>query len=136
LGQRNDGKKTSARRRHDAAHALDDGCVRLCIHTAKGNGRLADLYSRRDNLLAAIKEVEFDHAMSKISVEDFNDMHARYRQDAVAVLKRIDALNGGNGGLALGPGFLVKSCRILANTSVEYSSICALFSFSRTAPSI
>lgn len=67
------------------------------VGMAKKNGQLADLYTRRDNLLAAIKEIEFDHAMGKISAEDFTDMNARYRQDAVTVLKRIDALNSGNG---------------------------------------
>lgn len=67
------------------------------VGMAKKNGQLVDLHTRRDHLLAAIKEIEFDHTMGKISIEDFNDMNARYRQDAVAVLKRIDALNGGNG---------------------------------------
>jgi hypothetical protein len=65
--------------------------------TAKKNGRLTDLHSRRDTLLAAIKEIEFDHAMGKISTQDFAEMNARYREEAVAVLKRIDALNGSNG---------------------------------------
>jgi hypothetical protein len=64
---------------------------------ATKNVRLADLYSRRDNLLAAIKEIEFDHAMGKISAEDFAEMNSRYRQEAVTVLQRVDALNGGNG---------------------------------------
>ncbi|MCL4704934.1 hypothetical protein KJ068_07220 [bacterium] len=67
------------------------------VGMAKKNGQLVDLHTRRDHLLAAIKEIEFDHTMGKISVEDFTDMNARYRHDAIAMLKRIDALNGGNG---------------------------------------
>lgn len=47
------------------------------VGMAKKNGQLADLYTRRDNLLAAIKEIEFDHAMGKISAEDFTDMNAQ-----------------------------------------------------------
>lgn len=62
------------------------------------NGRLTDLYARRDNLLAAIKEIEFDREMGKMSVEDFTEMNTRYRREAVAVLKRIDALHGENSG--------------------------------------
>lgn len=62
------------------------------------NGRLADLCARRDNLLAAIKEIEFDREMGKMSVEDFTEMNNRYRQETVAVLKRIDALHGENSG--------------------------------------
>jgi rRNA maturation endonuclease Nob1 len=58
------------------------------------NGRLADLIARRDNLLAAIKEIEFDRQTGKISEEDFAEMNAQYRAEAVTVLKRIDALRG------------------------------------------
>ncbi len=58
------------------------------------NGRLADLMERRDHLLAAIKEIEFDREMGKITIEDFNEINARYRAEAVAVLRRIDALRG------------------------------------------
>ena len=65
--------------------------------TAK-NGRLADLLARRDNLLVTIKDLEFDHAMGKISAEDFAEMNSRYRQEAVIALKQIDAANGKNGG--------------------------------------
>lgn len=59
-----------------------------------GNGKLADLIERRDNLLAAIKEIEFDSQTGKISAEDFAEMNAKYRTEAVTVFKRIDALRG------------------------------------------
>jgi ribosomal protein S27AE len=58
------------------------------------NGQLADLIERRDNLLAAIKEIEFDCEMGKISEEDFAELNTKYRIEAVTVLKRIDALRG------------------------------------------
>lgn len=66
--------------------------------SATKNGRLTDLYARRDNLLAALKEIEFDREMGKMSVEDFTEMNTRYRLEAVTVLKRIDALHGENSG--------------------------------------
>jgi len=58
------------------------------------NGRLADLYGRRDNLLAAIKELEFDRDMGKVSREDFREMNTRYRREAAEVLEQIDSTTG------------------------------------------
>jgi len=64
---------------------------------ARENGRLAELIEKRDELLAAIKEIEFDRETGKMSADDFSEMNRRYRNEAVTVLKRIDALSGGNG---------------------------------------
>ena len=40
--------------------------------------------------LRAIKELEFDHAMGKLSKKDFDDMAARLRQRALAIMKQLD----------------------------------------------
>ncbi len=58
------------------------------------NGQLSELIERRDSLLAQIKELEFDYEVGKISDEDFAEINARYRTEAIAVLRRIDALRG------------------------------------------
>ncbi len=42
-------------------------------------------------LLKAIKELEFDHQMNKISLEDFNEIAGRYRTRAVRVIRELDA---------------------------------------------
>lgn len=60
------------------------------------NGQLTDLLERRDNLLAAIKEIEFDCQTGKISAEDFTEMNAKYRFEAITVMKRIDNIRGNN----------------------------------------
>jgi len=58
------------------------------------NGKLIDLEEKRDSLFAQIKEVEFDHAVGKVSAEDFQDINARYRAEAVEILQRIHLLSG------------------------------------------
>ncbi|MFQ5798624.1 MAG: zinc ribbon domain-containing protein [Bacteroidota bacterium] len=58
------------------------------------HGHLADLYAQRDNLLSAIKDVELDHEMGKISEEDYTQMNTQFRREAVAVFQKIDDSNG------------------------------------------
>ncbi|MFQ5706029.1 MAG: zinc ribbon domain-containing protein [bacterium] len=60
----------------------------------RSNVQLADLIERRNSLLAQIKEIEFDHEVGKVSAEDFSEINARYRSEAIGVLRRIDALQG------------------------------------------
>jgi len=54
--------------------------------------RLTDLISRKDSVLAAIKDLEFDHQVGKLSDDDFQRFDARLRQQAVAYLQQIDKL--------------------------------------------
>lgn len=56
----------------------------------KSNGQLADLKAKRDTLLAAIKDIEFDYQTGKISSEDFSEMNTQYRLQAIETMKRID----------------------------------------------
>lgn len=67
---------------------------RTVVKRDASNGQLTDLIEQRDNLLEAIKEIEFDCQTGKISTEDFAEMRAKYRTEAVTVLKRIDTLLG------------------------------------------
>jgi len=69
----------------------------VAARSPRGNNLLGELIEKRDELLAALKEIEFDHATGKMADDDFAEMNERYRNEAVTVLKRIDALGGGNG---------------------------------------
>lgn len=51
---------------------------------------LAQLYNKRDMVLARIKESEFDHAMGKLTKQDFESMNAEYRLEAVNILRQIE----------------------------------------------
>ena len=62
-----------------------------------GNPILGDLLEKRDSLLVQIKEVEFDHEVGKVSDEDFVEVNARYREEVIAIMRRIDVLTDSNG---------------------------------------
>jgi len=61
-----------------------------------------ELGSRKDSLLTAIKDIEFDYGLGKLSREDFEELHGKYRAEAAGILKEIDSL--GAGGPADGGG--------------------------------
>jgi tetratricopeptide (TPR) repeat protein len=42
--------------------------------------------------LRALRELELDRAAGHVTAEDYGDLHARYEGEAVAVLRRLDAL--------------------------------------------
>ena len=52
-----------------------------------------DLLSRREMLLASLRDLEDDHATTKISDEDYADLKQRLTLQAVDVLKRLDEAN-------------------------------------------
>ena len=58
--------------------------------TRQGGAARRELERDKRNLLKAIKELEFDHSMGKLSDADYRDLVARYRQSAVAVMRRLD----------------------------------------------
>src|SRR5262249_50895029 len=57
--------------------------------------RRRELEREKAAILRAIKELEFDRAMNKISDEDYKDAHSNYRQRAVRILVQLD--QGGSG---------------------------------------
>ncbi len=56
---------------------------------------LANLLFQRDALLAALRDLQLDLEMGKIGPEDFECLNARYRAEAVRVLRRLDELQEG-----------------------------------------
>ena len=49
------------------------------------------LVVQRDATYAAIKDLEFDHAMSKLSDVDYKSLRAKYEAKAVAILQELDS---------------------------------------------
>ncbi|MFN7950287.1 MAG: hypothetical protein U0610_01030 [bacterium] len=49
-----------------------------------------ELAEEKSKLLAALKEIEFDHHTGKLSDEDFRKLDGEYRSRALEVLRRID----------------------------------------------
>lgn len=58
-------------------------------------GHLAELREEKGRVLRAIKELEFDHAMGKLSDEDFKTIGDRYRLRAIEVLRALEPTEGG-----------------------------------------
>ncbi len=61
----------------------------------KSSARLDDLRIQRDIVFAAIKDLEMDREMGRVSEDDFEQLNAGYRKQAIEVLKKID--QAGNG---------------------------------------
>lgn len=59
-----------------------------------GFDRVKSLASRKDSLLSAIKDIEFDYGLGKLSKEDFEELNRRYRVEAAEVLKEMDSARG------------------------------------------
>ncbi len=59
------------------------------------NRRLEELFSKKEALYSAIKELDFDFKTNKLSEEDYKKLKERYRRDALFVLKEIDEIKKG-----------------------------------------
>lgn len=51
------------------------------------------LLSEKESLYSAIKELDFDHEMGKLSAEDYKQLKNEYTEKAVAVLKDLDHID-------------------------------------------
>lgn len=51
----------------------------------------ADLEREKTLVLRSIKELEFDHAMGKLSPKDFEEMSGRLRARAIGIIKQLDS---------------------------------------------
>jgi ribosomal protein L40E len=73
-----------------AAQALvKDAPVREAGEVVTG-GRRKELEREKQSLLKALKELDFDHQMGKVSDKDFNDISATYRARAIRVMRQLD----------------------------------------------
>ena len=52
--------------------------------------RLRSLDIEKESLYAALKEIEFDYDLGKLSKEDYEELQKRYKFQAASILKEID----------------------------------------------
>jgi len=57
---------------------------------------LADLEARKEAIYRQIRDAELDREQGKLSDTDWKRLDAELRRDAIAVLKRIDAVRDGS----------------------------------------
>jgi hypothetical protein len=68
------------------------GVFRSGSHTPRTGGRTRATLEREKSLaLRAIKELEFDRAMGKVSEKDFTEMSGRLRARAARIIRQVDA---------------------------------------------
>lgn len=53
------------------------------------------LQQRKEDVYAAIKEMDFDFEMGKISEEDYRELKSQYKAKALEILKELDTVDGG-----------------------------------------
>ncbi len=63
----------------------------LSLEEAIGLGAPSPEEERKRSILRALKDLDYERSVGKISDEDFAELSARYRADAKALLKLIDA---------------------------------------------
>ena len=55
---------------------------------------LVELEKKRDLTYSAIKELDFDYQMGKLSGEDYQQIKRKYEEQAVAILEEMDRIKG------------------------------------------
>jgi len=55
----------------------------------------AELLSRKEQVLAALRDLEDDRDTGKLSLRDYEELHARLTGEAAAVLRRLDEIAAG-----------------------------------------
>jgi hypothetical protein len=61
------------------------------VAASQGRGFVRELEREKQLVLKAIKEIEFDYQMRKISERDYRDMVERYRNRAMRLISELDA---------------------------------------------
>lgn len=60
-----------------------------------GTDEYEELLFEREALLTALRDIQLDREMGKLSEEDFSALEARYKMQAIQVLKELDAMTDG-----------------------------------------
>lgn len=58
------------------------------------NHRAEELEAQKAEIYKAIKDIDFDFQMGKLSQEDYDELRGQYKSQAVAILREIDAASG------------------------------------------
>jgi uncharacterized OB-fold protein len=54
------------------------------------------LLQRKEEVYAAIKEMDFDYGMGKISEDDYHELRSQYKVNALEIMKQLDTQDGGD----------------------------------------
>jgi hypothetical protein len=59
------------------------------------NHRAQELEARKNEIYAAIRDIDFDYKMGKLSQEDYETLRHQYKSEAISMMKQIDAGQAG-----------------------------------------
>jgi hypothetical protein len=57
--------------------------------------KLEERYSKRDAAYTVLKELEFDYQSGILSEDDYRELEAKYKSNAISILKDIDSMEKG-----------------------------------------
>ncbi len=66
------------------------------VSPKKRENRQESLQRRKEDVYEAIKEMDFDYGMGKISEDDYNELKSQYKAKAVEIIKDLDGVGGGD----------------------------------------
>ncbi len=55
-----------------------------------------NLVKKKDEVLAALKEIDFEYQLGKLSEQDYQELKKEYEINALKILKQLDSKNNGN----------------------------------------
>ncbi len=56
------------------------------------NHKQRKLFTNKETTYAAIKELDFDYHMGKLSEQDYKELRAKYEKKAIGILKELEAI--------------------------------------------
>ena len=69
---------------------FDRGFKNRSLNT--GETEKESLAHRKDQILEAIRDLEYDHKMQKITDQDYDQLKEKLTKEAVEIMKRLDSL--------------------------------------------
>jgi hypothetical protein len=81
------------------------------------NHRAQELEARKAEIYAAIRDIDFDYRMGKLSQEDYETLREQYKAEAIGMMKQIDQMQ-------LGESHRSKKERGSGKTSARFCHHC------------
>lgn len=102
---------------------------KAAVGTVEDGDEYHKLVAKKEAAFVALKDLDFDHKTGKIDDADFDQLKARYEDEAVAVLRRIDVVGGTSPAVRKASdvesgGFYCASCGIRAKTKDRFCASC------------
>ncbi len=94
------------------------------------NHQNEDLLARKNEIYAAVRDIDFDYRMGKLSEEDYASLREQYKQEAVKIMHALDRMAGHTppepkrGGAKDGNTRFCHSCGAQTQRADEFCSAC------------